>query len=83
MGREQTTLRLPTELLEQIRRQAQERGDSFNETVIRYLLLGLEAESKRETASFMSISISLFVDRPFAAATALNLSMMERSTRKG
>ena len=48
MAREQTTLRLPTEMLEELRRQAQKRGDSFNETVIRYIRLGLEAESARD-----------------------------------
>lgn len=45
--REQTTLRLPAELLDRLRQEAQERGDSFNETVIRYLRLGLEYESHR------------------------------------
>lgn len=45
--RKQTTLRLPPELLEQMWSQAQARGDSLNETFIRYLLLGLEAESCR------------------------------------
>lgn len=48
MNREQTTLRLPPELLERLREQAQERGDSLNETIIRYIRLGLEVESDRE-----------------------------------
>ncbi len=47
-NREQTTLRLPGELLEVLRRQARERGDSLNETIIRLLRLGLEFESRRE-----------------------------------
>lgn len=47
MEREQTTLRLPSELKEELKRQAQERGDSFNETVVRYLNLGIEYESRR------------------------------------
>lgn len=50
MNREQTTLRLPAELLEQIRRQAQERGDSVNETIIRYIRLGMQAESHHSEA---------------------------------
>lgn len=45
--KEQTTLRLPAELLEQLHKKAQERGDSVNETIIRYLRLGLKAESRR------------------------------------
>lgn len=45
--REQTTLRLPRALMDQLREQAQERGDSVNETIIRYLRLGLEAELRR------------------------------------
>ena len=47
-AREQTTLRLPGELLDMLRRQARERGDSLNETIIRLLRLGLEFESRRE-----------------------------------
>ena len=34
MDREQTTLRLPAELLERLRRQAQERGYTVNDHVI-------------------------------------------------
>ncbi len=49
MDREQTTLRLPVELMDKLRQQAQERGDSFNETVIRYLRLGFEFESRRSS----------------------------------
>ena len=45
--REQTTLRLPRTLMDQLREQAQERGDSVNETIIRYLRLGLEEELRR------------------------------------
>lgn len=48
MEREQTTLRLPAELLDELRRQAQERGDSLNEMIIRLIRLGLEVESSRE-----------------------------------
>ena len=46
-AREQITLRLPCKLLEALRQQAQKRGDSLNETIIRYLMLGREAESRR------------------------------------
>lgn len=46
--REQVTLRLPEELLDALRRQAQERGDSLNETIIRFVRMGLEAELNRE-----------------------------------
>ena len=46
-AREQITLRLPCKLLEALREQAQERGDSLNETIIRYLMLGMEAKSRR------------------------------------
>lgn len=34
-NREQTTIRLPAGLKEQLQREADRRGDSFNETVIR------------------------------------------------
>lgn len=44
--REVTTLRLPSALLEAVRKQAQERGDSVNETVIRFIRQGLEQESR-------------------------------------
>lgn len=43
----QTTIRLPTELKEQLQKEADRRGDSFNETVIRLLLRGLESQSSR------------------------------------
>lgn len=44
--REQTTLRLPPELLEQIQQKAQERGDSVNETIVRLIRKGIELESR-------------------------------------
>lgn len=47
MRREQTTIRLPAELMEQLRKEADGRGDSFNETVIRLILQGLEFQSHR------------------------------------
>lgn len=47
MSQVQTTLRLPPELLERLRKQAQERGDSVNETIVRYIRLGLDQESRR------------------------------------
>ncbi len=50
MNREQTTIRLPTELKEQLQREADRRGDSFNETVIRLIRLGLESQSDRCSA---------------------------------
>ena len=56
--REQTTLRLPVELMDKLRRQAQERGDSFNETVVRYLRLGLEYESHRSLLPSQQSQIS-------------------------
>lgn len=43
MEREQTTIRLPAELKEQIRRKADEEGQSFNTEVIILLRKGLEA----------------------------------------
>lgn len=43
MDREQTTLRLPTELLERLRRQAQEMGVSLNACIILCLEAGLSA----------------------------------------
>ncbi len=46
-AREQTTIRLPTELLGQLRAEADRRGTSFNETVIRLILQGLEFQSYR------------------------------------
>lgn len=47
MRREQTTIRLPEELKELLQREAERRGDSFNETVIRMILAGMEARSGR------------------------------------
>lgn len=46
-AREQISLRLPQALLEALRTKAQTRGDSLNETIIRYLMLGMESESHR------------------------------------
>lgn len=45
--RTQTTMRLPDELLEQLKAEAQKRGDSINETIIRLLRLGFQAELSR------------------------------------
>lgn len=42
MEREQTTIRLPAELKEQLQQEADRRGDSFNETVIRIIRKGME-----------------------------------------
>ncbi len=42
---EQTTIRLPVKLKEQLQQEADRRGDSFNETVIRFIRLGLEFQS--------------------------------------
>lgn len=39
--REQITLRLPTELLEATRQQAQQKGDSVNEMIVRFIRQGL------------------------------------------
>lgn len=50
MNREQTTLRLPPELLDKLRQQALERGDSLNETIIRLIRIGLKEESHRFAA---------------------------------
>ncbi len=44
MEREQTTIRLPADLKEQIQRKADEEGQSFNTKVIFLLQKGLEAE---------------------------------------
>ena len=44
MKREQTTIRLPAELKEQLQQEADRRGDSFNETVIRLLRVGLQLD---------------------------------------
>ena len=45
--REQTTIRLPKELYEQLQRKAAQRGDSLNDTMLRIIRLGLEEESRR------------------------------------
>lgn len=45
--REQTTIRLPAELKGQLQWEADRRGDSFNETVIRLIQAGWKAESHR------------------------------------
>lgn len=50
MEREQMTIRLPVGLKERIQQEADRRGDSFNETVIRLVRLGLESQSNRCSA---------------------------------
>ena len=47
MDREQTTLRLPVELMDKIRRQAQEMGVSLNACIILCLEAGLSAIEAR------------------------------------
>ena len=44
MQREQTTIRLPPEMLERLRREAAERGCSFNGYIYTLILKGLEVE---------------------------------------
>ncbi len=44
MEREQTTIRLPTELKEEVQRQADEQGQSFNSEIIILLRKGLELQ---------------------------------------
>lgn len=39
--REQITLRLPADLKEQIQQEAERRGDSLNETIIRLIRAGM------------------------------------------
>ena len=46
-AREQTTLRLPAELMERLRQQAQEREASLNEIILHFIHKGLESESRR------------------------------------
>lgn len=46
MKREQTTIRLPAELKEKLQQEADRRGNSFNETVIRLLRVGLQLDRK-------------------------------------
>ncbi len=45
--REQTTLRLPTELMDRLRRQAQEIGISLNERIVDLILKGFRFEESR------------------------------------
>lgn len=47
MNRTQTTIRLPSELKEQLQKQADEMGYSFNGMVIEAIQTGLEVESRR------------------------------------
>ena len=47
LEREQLTVRLPEQLVERLRREAEKRGDSLNETVIRLIRTGLEVQSHR------------------------------------
>lgn len=47
MDRVQTTIRLPAELKEQLQQEADRRGDSFNDTVVRLIRAGLESQSLR------------------------------------
>lgn len=47
MNREQTTLRLPPELLEKLRQQAQEMGISLNTYIILCLEAGAEVLERR------------------------------------
>lgn len=47
MNRTQTTIRLPSELKEQLQKQADEMGYSFNGMVIEAIRTGLEVESRR------------------------------------
>lgn len=54
MNREQTTLRLPGELMEMLRRQAQEMGMSFNDYVL--LALNQYAAHKMESGRTLSHS---------------------------
>ena len=44
MDREQTTIRLPAELKQQLQQQADKMGVSFNGLVINYLWQGLESK---------------------------------------
>lgn len=50
MDRERITVRLTRELSETLKRRAQKRGDSLNETIVTLLRLGLEVESNRAPA---------------------------------
>lgn len=44
MEREQITIRLTAELLEQLRKEAQKRGDSLNATIIRLIRFGMKPQ---------------------------------------
>lgn len=44
MERTQITIRLTAELKEELQREADTRGDSFNETVVRIIRLGLQSQ---------------------------------------
>lgn len=44
MNRLQITIRLTGELKEKLQREADIRGDSFNETVVRIIRLGLQSQ---------------------------------------
>ena len=45
--REQTTLRLPAELMDRLRQEAQERGISLNERIVDLILKGFQFEEVR------------------------------------
>ena len=45
--REQITIRLPAELKEQLQQEADRKGASLNETVVRFIRLGLEQRFPR------------------------------------
>lgn len=49
MEREQITLRLPVELKEKLQQEAERKGDSLNETILRLLRLGLEVRSNHDS----------------------------------
>ena len=42
--KEQTTIRLPVDLKERLQQEADKRGDSFNSTVIRFILQGMKCQ---------------------------------------
>lgn len=48
MEREQTTIRLPADLKEQLQREADKRGFSFNGLVIGYLRQGLKQDQEQK-----------------------------------
>lgn len=47
MMRERTTLRLPAELADWLRQEAERRGDSYNGTIVRFILAGIRSEFPR------------------------------------